>query len=117
MDLGIAGRRASVCASSRGLGRACAEALADEGVDLVIDGRDPERLERTAADVRHTHPGASITAVAADVTTIEGRAGLLVLCPAPGILINNNVGPTPGPPLDASYQIWSDALNANMLEP
>jgi len=115
MDLGISGRRAIVCASSRGLGRACADALAGEGVDLVINGREPERLKHTAAELRRAHPGVVITAVAADVTTIEGREALLASCPDPDIVITNNAGPTPGPPLSASYQAWSEALNANML--
>ena len=84
MDLGIAGRRGIVCASSQGLGRACAEALAEEGVHLVVNGRDVEKLEKTAADLRNL-PGIDreVVAVAADITTDAGRAALLAACPPP----------------------------------
>ena len=72
MDLGIAGRKAIVCASSRGLGRACAKALAEAGCEVVINGREPERLAATAAELRKA-TGAKITAVAADVATPTAR--------------------------------------------
>jgi 3-oxoacyl-[acyl-carrier protein] reductase len=96
MDLGIAGRSAIVCASSQGLGRACAEALAAEGVAVVINGRDIDKLAATAAELRAAVPGASVTPVAADITTADGRATLLAACPAPDILVTNNAGPKPG---------------------
>jgi 3-oxoacyl-[acyl-carrier protein] reductase len=92
MDLGISGRKAIVCASSRGLGRACATALAQAGCAVVINGRDPDRLEATAAELRAA-TGAQVTAVAADVATAEGQAALLAACPQPDILVNNNAGP------------------------
>jgi 3-oxoacyl-[acyl-carrier protein] reductase len=92
MDLGIAGRKAIVCASSRGLGRACAHALAQAGCELVINGRDGGALEATAAELRQTS-GAKITAVRADVATPDGQAALLGACPEPDILVNNNAGP------------------------
>jgi 3-oxoacyl-[acyl-carrier protein] reductase len=92
MDLGIRGRRAIVCASSQGLGRGCALALAEAGVALVINGRDRARLDETAAQIRAA-TGVDVTAVAADVSTAEGQAALLGACPAPDILINNNAGP------------------------
>ena len=92
MDLGIAGRKAIVCASSRGLGRACARALAEAGCEIVINGRDGKRLEATAAELRNV-TGAKVIAVAADVSTAEGQAALLAACPAPDILVNNNSGP------------------------
>ncbi|MGH9133657.1 MAG: SDR family oxidoreductase [Ilumatobacteraceae bacterium] len=95
MDLGIAGRKAIVCASSQGLGRACAEALSAEGVDTVINGRDADKLERTAAEIRSA-TGGTVTPVAADITTDEGRARLLAACPEPDIVVLNNRGPKPG---------------------
>jgi 3-oxoacyl-[acyl-carrier protein] reductase len=92
MDLGIAGRRAIVCASSKGLGRGCAEALARAGCEVVINGRDREALEATAAEIRSA-TGAKITAVAGDVGAPDGQKALLAACPEPDILVNNNSGP------------------------
>ncbi len=92
MNLGIRGRKAIVCASSRGLGKACAMALAQDGVDLVVNGRNAEVLEATSEEIRKA-TGARVTAVAADVSTPEGQAALLDACPDPDILINNNGGP------------------------
>src|SRR5258708_4568241 len=92
MDLGIRGRTAIVCASSQGLGKACARALAEAGVSLVINGRDRALLDRTADEIR-TATGADVTPVAADVSTAEGQAALLAACPSPDILITNNGGP------------------------
>jgi 3-oxoacyl-[acyl-carrier protein] reductase len=92
MDLGIAGRKAIVCASSRGLGRGCALALAQAGCEVVINGRDGKTLDATAAALRQA-TGAKVTAVQADVATAEGQAALLGVCPEPDILVNNNAGP------------------------
>jgi 3-oxoacyl-[acyl-carrier protein] reductase len=92
MDLGISGRKAIVCASSRGLGKACAMALAENGVELVINGRDQVALDAAAAEIRAA-TGAAVTAVSADVGTAEGQAALLAACPEPDILVNNNAGP------------------------
>jgi len=92
MDLGIAGRKAIVCASSRGLGRGCAEALAAAGVEVVINGRDAAHLEQVAAEIRKA-TGATVIPVVADVGTPEGQEALLRACPAPDILVNNNAGP------------------------
>ncbi len=92
MDMGIRGRKAIVCASSRGLGRACAQALANEGVDLVVNGLDAKRLRRTADEISAAS-GGNVTPVAADVSTKEGQAALLEACPQPDILVNNNGGP------------------------
>jgi 3-oxoacyl-[acyl-carrier protein] reductase len=92
MDLGIAGRKAIVCASSRGLGRGCARALALAGCEVVINGRDRDRVEATAAELRR-ETGAAITGVAADVGTAEGQQALFAACPEPDILVNNNSGP------------------------
>jgi 3-oxoacyl-[acyl-carrier protein] reductase len=116
MDLGIAGRRALVCASSRGLGRACARALAAEGVEIVVNGRDAVRLAATAEEIRR-ESGVSVTAVVADLCTDEGRAALLAACPDPDILVNNNGGPPPGRFEDWDRARWLAALEANLLAP
>ena len=92
MDLGIAGRRAIVCASSKGLGRGCAMALAAEGVEVVINGRDEAVLARTAEEIRQA-TGARVIAVAVDVSTKAGQDALFAACPEPDILVNNNGGP------------------------
>jgi len=95
LDLGIAGRRAIVCAASKGLGRACAMALAHAGVAVTITARTAETLEQTAAEIR-TATGAEVTVVAGDITTEAGRAATLAACPEPDILINNAGGPPHG---------------------
>lgn len=92
MDLGIAGRKAIVCASSRGLGRGCAMALAEAGCELVINGRDASTLGRTADELRRLY-SVGVTEVAADVSTPAGQEALLAACPSPDILVNNNGGP------------------------
>jgi 3-oxoacyl-[acyl-carrier protein] reductase len=92
MDLGISGRKAIVCASSRGLGRACAMALAQAGCEVVVNGRDKARLAATAEEIRAA-TGGKVIAVAADVANPDGQAALFAACPEPDILINNNAGP------------------------
>src|SRR5690606_31882159 len=92
VDLGLKGRKAIVCASSKGLGRACAEALAEAGCDLVLNRRNEETLAATADTIRKTF-GVKVDAVAADISSPEGQAELLSACPAPDILVNNNGGP------------------------
>jgi 3-oxoacyl-[acyl-carrier protein] reductase len=92
MDLGIRGRTALVCASSQGLGKACARALAEAGVAVVINGRNRALLDQTAEEIRQA-TGVDVTPVVADVSTVEGQQALLAACPAPDILINNNGGP------------------------
>jgi 3-oxoacyl-[acyl-carrier protein] reductase len=116
MDLGLSGKSAIVCAASKGLGRACALALAREGVALVITGRNAEALKTTAAEIRAA-TGATVQIAPGDITTPEGRAAALKLLPAPDILVNNAGGPPPGDFRDFSDQMWHDALNANMLTP
>jgi 3-oxoacyl-[acyl-carrier protein] reductase len=116
MELGIKGRKAIVCAASKGLGRACATALAENGVDLVVNARGREALETTAAEIRKAC-GVQVTAVAADVTTPEGRAAVLAACPQPDILVNNAGGPPPGDFRDWGESEWIAALRANMLTP
>ncbi len=92
MNLGIAGRTAIVCASSRGLGKGCAMALAKNGVDVVLNGRAEDVLDATAAEIRAA-ANVKVTPVVADVSTPEGQAALLEACPSPDILVNNNGGP------------------------
>ncbi|HVJ40221.1 MAG TPA: SDR family oxidoreductase [Dongiaceae bacterium] len=116
MDLGIAGRTAIICASSKGLGKGCALALAEEGVNLVMNARGAEALEAAAAEIR-AKTGVNVAAVAADVTTAEGRAALLAACPAPDILVNNAGGPPMGDFRDWDRAAWVKALDANMLAP
>ncbi|MCC1493440.1 SDR family oxidoreductase [Cognatishimia sp. F0-27] len=116
MDLGIRGKRALVCASSKGLGRGCAEALAEAGVALVLNARGAEALETTAEEIRTAH-GVEVTTVAADITTDAGRAAVLDAAGTLDILVTNAGGPPPG--------LWSDwdrddfiaALDSNMLTP
>lgn len=115
MDLGISGKRALVTAASKGLGRGCAMALAEAGVDLVINARGSEALEATAADLRRH--GVSVTTVAADVTTDAGLAAVLAAAGEVDILVTNAGGPPPG-----SWETWEKAdylkaLEANMLTP
>jgi 3-oxoacyl-[acyl-carrier protein] reductase len=116
MDMGIAGRTALVCAASKGLGRGCAEALAEEGVNVVIVARTAETLEATAAAIR-TKTGVDVKTVACDITTPEGRAAALAACPQPDILVNNAGGPPPGDFRQFTHDDWIRALEANMLTP
>lgn len=116
MDLGIAGKWAIVGASSKGLGRGCAEALAAEGVNLVLNARSPGPLEETAAAIRAAY-GVTVEAVAADITTENGRSALLGACEAPDILVTNAGGPPPGLWSDWGREAWLAALEANMLTP
>jgi 3-oxoacyl-[acyl-carrier protein] reductase len=116
MDMGIAGRTALVCAASKGLGRGCAEALAAEGVKLVIVARTAETLEASAAAIR-TRTGAHVVAVACDITTEAGRMAALAACPQPDILVNNAGGPPPGDFRKFTHDDWLRALEANMLTP
>lgn len=113
MDMGLTGKTAIVCASSRGLGRACAEALASEGVRIVINGVNPKTLEKTANELRKS--GAAVDAVCADVTTEEGRKQIFAVLSEPDILINNAGGPPAGNFRDWSRDDWIKALDANML--
>jgi 3-oxoacyl-[acyl-carrier protein] reductase len=116
MDLGIAGRKAIVCASSRGLGRACAWKLAEAGCEVVINGRNRDTLEATAAEMRKA-TGAKITAVAADVASPEGQAALFAACPEPDILVNNNAGPPFRDFRELTRQQMLDGVIANMVVP
>ncbi|WP_417320511.1 SDR family oxidoreductase [Emcibacter sp.] len=116
MDLGIKGRKAIVCASSKGLGRACAEHLAAAGVDLVLNARTRGPLEETAKYIRDTY-AVKVTPVAADVTTADGQDEIFAACPAPDILVNNAAGPPAGDFRDWDREDWHLALDGNMLAP
>ena len=116
MDLGIAGRRAIVCAASKGLGRACAFAQAREGVHVTLTARSADALEATAEEIRKA-TGVTVTTAPGDITTEEGRAAALAACPEPDILINNAGGPPPGDFHDWDREDWIRALDANMLAP
>ncbi len=105
MDMGIAGRTALVCAASKGLGRGCAEALAAEGVNLVITARTTETLEATAAHIRAQY-GVKVKTVACNITTPEGHDAVLAACPQPDILVNNAGGPPPGDFRSFTRDMW-----------
>ena len=114
MDLGIAGRTALVCAATRGLGRACAEALAAEGVTVVVNGRHADSVAEVATELADRH-GVAARGVAADLDSSDGRGRLLAACPDPDILVTNNAGPPPAAFTDVTSDAWLHALQANML--
>lgn len=116
MDLGIAGKRALVCASSKGLGRGCAVALAEAGVDLVLNARGAEALAETAGTIRKAY-GVNVTEVAADITTDSGRQSVLAAAGSVDILVTNAGGPPPGMWSDWEREDFLKALDANMLTP
>jgi 3-oxoacyl-[acyl-carrier protein] reductase len=116
MDLGIAGRKALVCAASKGLGRGCAQALADAGADVTIVARTEEHVSQAAREIG-ARAGRNVGWVACDITTSEGRAAALAACPQPDILVNNAGGPPPGDFRDWDREAWIRALDANMLTP
>jgi 3-oxoacyl-[acyl-carrier protein] reductase len=116
MDLGIKGKKALVCASSKGLGLGCAEALAAAGVNLVMNARGQEALEAAAARLRETY-GVEIVTVAADVATPEGQAAVIEAAQGADILVNNAGGPPPGMWTDWDREDFIKALDANMLAP
>jgi 3-oxoacyl-[acyl-carrier protein] reductase len=116
MNLGIEGRTAIVCGSSQGLGLACAQALAEEGVNVVINGRDAEKLDKAAVALRARARG-TVAAVAADIASAEGRERLLTAAPVCDILVNNNGGPQPGHFADVDHATWLQVVEANMIAP
>ena len=116
MDLGIAGRTAIVCASSRGLGLACATSLVREGCRVFINGRTPEALDAAAGRIEAA-AGKRPDIIVADLNTEAGRAEIIEACPEPDILINNNAGPEPGKIADWNRGDWLAAIEANMLSP
>lgn len=116
MDLGLEGRKALVCAASKGMGRACAQALAREGCEVWITARHADVLEATAAEIRKA-TGSRVTAVAGDIATEAGRQAALAACPEPDILVNNAGGPPTGDFRGFTHADWAAALEANMLTP
>lgn len=116
MDLGISGRTALVCASTQGLGFACARALLAEGVEVFINGRQEAKVQAAISALR-SETGGVVGGVAADVTTPTGRKALLEKCPRPDILINNNAGPQPAAFADLDDETWLEAISANMIAP
>jgi 3-oxoacyl-[acyl-carrier protein] reductase len=116
MDLGIKGKIALVCASSRGLGKACAMALSREGCLTFINGRDSASLEAAAHEIEAVS-GAHPTIIQADLNTQEGRNIVTASCPRPDILVNNNAGPEPGKIADWSREDWLAAFESNLLGP
>ena len=116
MDLGITGRKAIVCASSRGIGKACALALGEARVALVINGRDEQVLHAAAEEIRDV-TGAQVTPVAADINHADGQAALLAACPEPDILINNNAGPGYPDLADLDREQVLECLTMNMVVP
>ena len=116
MDLGLKGKKAIVCASSRGLGKACAHSLACEGVDVVINGLHQDRLDATKAEIEALGAGA-VSAVLADINTESGRAELIAACPDADILVNNNEGPPPGQFANWQREDFQAAIDANFMAP
>jgi 3-oxoacyl-[acyl-carrier protein] reductase len=114
VDLHIAGRKAIVCASSQGLGRACATALSREGVRVFINGRTQEKLRATADEIAR-ETGHEVVAVAADIMTDDGRAKLVAACPDADILVNNNAGPAPGKFEDWDHDAYIGVFEQNMI--
>ena len=116
MDLGLTGKWALVCAASKGLGKGCAQALVNEGVNVVITARGDEALQATATELRALERG-EVRTVSGDITTPQGRALALAACPQVDILINNAGGPPPGDFREWDRDAWIKALDANMLTP
>jgi 3-oxoacyl-[acyl-carrier protein] reductase len=116
MDLGITGKRAIVCASSRGLGLACATSLAREGCEVFINARSQETLDLAVTKIFEA-TGRRPQTIAADLDTLEGRDRIVAACAEPDILINNNAGPEPGKIADWSREDWLHAVEANLLAP
>ncbi len=116
MDYGIGGRTAIVCAASQGLGKGCAMALANEGVNVVINARGAQALSATAEEIRRK-TGVNVVTVEADITSREGREKVLAACPSPDILVNNAGGPPIGDFRDWDEAAWQKAVNDNMVTP
>ena len=114
MDLGVNGKKAIVCASSKGLGKACAKALMEEGVSVVINARGEEQLSETYKELSKIDKD-RVSMVVADLNTEEGREKIVETCPDADILINNNNGPPPVNFLDTDKDAWLKALESNML--
>ena len=116
MDLGIAGKKAIVCAASKGLGRGCALALAKNGAEVFITARTEATLKATAEEIARS-TGARVTPLVGDITTARGRDEVLAACPEPDILVNNAGGPPPGDFREWGEEEWLKGVNANMITP
>ncbi|NBR50860.1 MAG: SDR family oxidoreductase [Alphaproteobacteria bacterium] len=116
MDLGLKGKKAIICASSRGLGFACAKALAREGSNVIINGRDGEALKAAEAEIAELQ-GGNVTSVIGDLNTQQGRDAILQVCEGPDILVTNNNGPPPGTYDQWDEAMWQEAFAANMIAP
>jgi 3-oxoacyl-[acyl-carrier protein] reductase len=116
LNYGIEGKRALVCAASKGLGRGCAAALAREGAHVTIVARTESIVAKTAEEIG-AMCGRTVAWVACDITTPEGRVAALAACPQPDILVNNAGGPPPGDFHDWDRDTWIRAIDANMLTP
>lgn len=117
MDLGLDGKKAIVCASSQGLGYACALALAQEGAHVWINGRYGEKLAESAEKIRAASGNPNVFTAVGDITTDEGRAAIIAACPDADILVNNNAGPRPGTFQNWDRDRWMGAIEGNMLAP
>ena len=116
MDLGLSGKKAIVCASSRGLGKACALSLAKEGVDVVINGLHQEHLDAAQAEIEML-AAVGVCTVLADINSESGRAALIAACPDADILVNNNEGPPPGQFAKWQREDFQAAIDANFMAP
>src|SRR3546814_3907947 len=116
MELGISGRKALVCASSKGLGKACATALAEAGCEVFVNGRDAAALRETAGEIRRK-AGVTVIEVVADLMTEAGRAAVIEACPDPDILVNNNSGPPSRDFRSLDHAALLAGIEANMLVP
>lgn len=117
MDLGLKNKKAIVCASSQGLGYACAVALAQEGAHVWINGRFADKLAQSAENIRVATDNPNVFTAVGDLTTDEGRAAIVAACPDADILVNNNAGPKPGTFQDWDRDRWLGAIEGNMLAP
>ena len=116
MDLGLSGRTAIICGSSAGLGRACAEALCAEGVNVVLNGRREDVLADAVTALSASATG-TVTGVAADATTSEGISALVAACPAPDIVVTNTIGPLPKAFGQITNTEWEEVVRRNMIAP
>jgi len=116
MDLGISGKKAIVCASSRGLGKGCAKHLSEAGCQVIVNGRNHDVTHRTAEEISENAKHDAIV-VLADVSTPDGQAALLEACPAPDILVNNNGGPPRRDFRELDRSAMLEGVTQNMVTP
>ncbi|MDD9909761.1 MAG: SDR family oxidoreductase [Ahrensia sp.] len=116
MDLGIAGRKAIVCASSEGLGKGCAMALAEAGCEVIVNSRTQASVDAAVAEIADA-TGACVTGVAADVSTREGQDAIFEASPQPDILVNNNGGPPRKDFRELDRDAMIEGVVQNMITP